>query len=295
MANTENKILQNTLVIDDDIYEVNAVEASRVQASLKITLATTDPNGESNGESNDDIEFNGSEAKEVSIVPASGGVFTGPIKVPDATDLSSIDGKAVVNYGDLSILTTNLRGAGWYKWENNNFEQVTEDNVAKHLGIVRESGENDTIGAFVAYNNEYNRLPVFLYIDRGGDLYLGAHGESSAIKLAQAKQLFDADKKNSYDYNTINNLLTAVQTLNGTSSGHADRLDDLESILDENNSNIVKEATKATNDSDDKEIRTNYYRSASSTNRINSIHITTTSSPVPTNAQIGDIWIKYKA
>lgn len=52
-------------------------------------------------------------------------------------------------------------------------------------------------------------------------------------------------------------------------------------------------ATKATQDSDSKQINKNYYRSASYTSDVNSIFITTSSAAEPSNAKVGDIWIKY--
>jgi hypothetical protein len=77
MADSTRK-LENTLEVDGELYDINAVHAlvaDQVSQKLIIQKQLSEDTQES-------LEYNGKEEKEIAVVPASGGTFVGPVYGP---------------------------------------------------------------------------------------------------------------------------------------------------------------------------------------------------------------------
>lgn len=77
MADSARK-LENTLEVDGELYDINAVHAlvaDQVSQKLIIQKQLSEDTQES-------LEYNGKEEKEIAVVPASGGTFVGPVYGP---------------------------------------------------------------------------------------------------------------------------------------------------------------------------------------------------------------------
>ena len=77
MADSTRK-LENTLEVDGELYDINAVHAlvaDQVSQKLIIQKQLSETTQES-------LEYNGKEEKEIAVVPASGGTFVGPVYGP---------------------------------------------------------------------------------------------------------------------------------------------------------------------------------------------------------------------
>lgn len=283
--------LKNTLKIDEQEYNINAVTADKVKAPFTVNIS-----------GQDSVEFDGSEAKNISVVSSeTGGDFCGPITVPsfkkqgeELISTADIPGDNVVNFGDLSELITNITGAGWYSWDGNTFTQTKENDVAQHIGIV--TGTDADVTAFAEKNTDEKYLPMYLYVSKIdntiGDLYLGTSDEGTVTKLSVAQKLYNEDKTEAYDYGTIADLLTALGVLQTTSDEHNLSIIDLKTAV----RNFIS------GPADDNETQLVIQRAAAdaSGNVINSYYqkkITIAKSDDypngPQGGDDGDIWILY--
>lgn len=258
MANTENKDLHNILKIGDEEYNINAVHsdaAGEVDNSLTIHNIARD--GSTSEET--DVVFNGSEPKELSIVPAEGGAFTGPVGVPsiepieNSADLSESGENTenildayndlAVNLGDVRKLISLLKGHPIYHYDVNDGlqEEISsiDPNILQNIKIV--NGKFDDYGKFVEENQE---AKFFLYIcNDTGQIFFGLAKEPKEIGT-QAYTLADESgmcksytasdiSKLSFDItknsNTINELTTTIENIKSGSEaiGIAEKADKL--------------------------------------------------------------------
>jgi hypothetical protein len=203
-STTEPFELEKTLLVDGQEYNVNAVHATQVDNTF--TVKQVDIAGEI-PEANV-VTFNGSADADITIVPAAGGKFSGPIKV-GATDLGEADGETVLNYGDVSSLITDLTGSGWYTWNGTTFNVVSKNDVNQHLGIV--VGNNDNVQQFASYNKQDKYLPMYLYISSDtGNVFYGTSEEPTATQIAvNATRLSNAQEIQ------VNLASTSSATLDG--------------------------------------------------------------------------------
>lgn len=175
------KNLTNTITIENEEYNINAKEADvakKVQASLKINKSNlTDGTSEP-------VDFDGSINKEVTIVPASGGKFTGRITVPPHPN-ATVDSVAVLNYGDLQsrVLPNLINNSVLYSWDGSNLDATTGDAI-NSISIVK--GSEDQVDEFAQYNKtSANKLPTYLYVcSDSGNIYLGTSESTDVQQLA---------------------------------------------------------------------------------------------------------------
>jgi hypothetical protein len=228
-----NLKLDKTLVIDDQIYDINAKTAEKLENALTINIA---------GKSA--VTFDGAAAKNISVVSAEGGPFSGPVQVPSFGNFADAGNTDILNKSDTSALITALIATtgGLIKvhtWDGSTLTNFTRSSATQYLGLV--IGESRHASAFFSSNSASSNkwLPIFIYLcTDNGNLYYGTSSDTSVQLKHQ----------------------------------------------------LARTANKAVKDNEEKDIHTNYYRSASNTSEVNSI---TVSSAAPSGGAVGDIWIKY--
>ncbi len=112
-----NKNIENldyTIDLDGKQYNLTAADslwadiARRVENALKVTLSTKQ------NDSNEIVNYDGDESRAISVVPSTGGVFTGPISIPNLQN--DQDKSFAINLDALEKLIKNLDGFPTYIW-----------------------------------------------------------------------------------------------------------------------------------------------------------------------------------
>jgi hypothetical protein len=207
------KELTNTLQVDNEVYNINAVQAERVSNPLNIYKSNL------NKKATKLVEYDGSTAKNVEIVPASGGSFSGRITVPDVSEATlKSDGETVLNYNSIvnKVVEKLINTSTMATWDSTVGTPVfTNYNDASINGLCVVKGteadlnsvnaEQEATG-FLQLNFDNKWLPDFLYICIDtGNIYLGTADSVEATRLAVS-----ADNAKYADHaDTANRLKTA--------------------------------------------------------------------------------------
>ena len=154
MANNGNKDLTTLININGEDFNVNAENAKtadKVANTLKFTkkLLTKKDEDETVTEI---FSFDGSEKKEIQIVPAEGGRFKGRITVPDTSEtVAKKDPKSVLNYNSVKNVVLNqlLNNALICTWDGTNINNTNSTNLKSFSIINGLDSQKDTF----AYTN----------------------------------------------------------------------------------------------------------------------------------------------
>ena len=174
---------QNTIELDTSImfdgqdYSINATHADaagKVDNALKIVQQ------DNLNTAVDNIEFDGSNSVSLSVVPKSGGVFTGPIQVPDFESLTSLTddqkNKVVLNREDIERRIINLTGLPAINWTGKAFKiEDFDDSVYSSFKIVSGKDSN-----FKSFQKKVANDFYYLYLAQDtGNIYLrvGLNGD----------------------------------------------------------------------------------------------------------------------
>jgi hypothetical protein len=183
--------LEKTLLVDNQEYNVNAVHATQVDSNLIINQVGIE------GTSTPTV-FNGSTETEISIVPSSGGKFSGPICSESAINVRTgekIKNEAVLNYGDFNevILKSLINNSILYNWSSKTLTPALEESTAVRgisliVGTETEltSTATNNLG-FAKLNAQTNNkwLPAYLYICTDTkNIYYGTSSSPTATQLA---------------------------------------------------------------------------------------------------------------
>ena len=191
-SSTPNKKLASTLLVDNTSYDIIAKEAESVKSSLTITEVGYD-------ETTTPKVYNGSIDREISIVPSTGGSFTGDIKVPSLKKDANPDDMQVINYKDINdkILVNLLAGfknnTVLYTWDGETLSVSTVSteipkNAACSTSLV--TGTEANITQFADKNKNADgttetKLPAYLYICTDThNLFFGTSDSSTPTQLA---------------------------------------------------------------------------------------------------------------
>lgn len=180
-TNEINKELDKTLVIDNEIYNINAVfadTAKKVQAPLNINKSQL------NGETKEIANFNGSVEKNITIVPADGGKFTGRITVPAVTaNTLNSDSSTVLNYADIKnhVVPKLINNSVAYSWDGTELNS-TINNAICSISIIY--GKEEHAEKFAQDNFNKSELSSYLYIcSDTKNIYYGTVNSASLDKL----------------------------------------------------------------------------------------------------------------
>lgn len=205
-TNTSPLELDNIIVVDDKEYNVNAVHsdsATQVDNKLIINQSVFKETETANGielakatelaKAKEQIEFDGASQETISVVPSTGGLFSGRIAMEPENDLvnSKLSNEAIINYGEVLRIVEQLTGSGWFTWDGEKFSGKKDNNIPQRIGIV--IGSSDKIGSFTDKNFEEKLIPSYLYISSdNGDMYFGYSNTNKYITLAATQsQLSD--------------------------------------------------------------------------------------------------------
>lgn len=315
---TDKLNLETYLEVEGLKYNVNAVHSDYAEhTDYTLTITEKGLSGDKN------VVFDGSSAQKTSVVPSTGGVFSGAIKIPDVTIQSNTEDELAkaTNLGSVKNLVKNLTGHPLAKWDGKNlvFEPDHEDGAAlQKVSLIIGTSAN-----FASFTKLGQVFYLYICTDNG-DTYFGASAEFGYIQLCTRANLLLSDK-HQYTADDIFNQFTSIENKFGASDAKFEEVDTkfkendaehkrLEGLINNNKTSIetnkknisantdeitkIKNGTtivnKAENDSAGTNIRKNYYRggsgSGNSSDNANTITISTSN---PSGGNKGDIWIKY--
>lgn len=319
-----NKNLENVIEIENENYNINAVHSDTAgQTTSKLTIKKKQLSGD------EEVVFDGSANRTLSVVPSTGGIFTGGVQLQSQPALNATTDSELakaVNLGSVKTIIKNLSGHPCGVWDGNilTFETVEGDEES----LQKVSLITGTAANFTSFINQNPKPVFFLYIcvDNGA-IYFGTSADAGYVQLGtqahsanDAKTLvssvvtgraWDADSiSTAFSDNTqAHTELTAkintdIQTLRDLHDNDIEAINEtintntetLESDISDVNSRIddIEDGntvvSKAAKDASGTTIRTGYYRSAHNTTYANTITI---SSANPSGGVNGDIWIKY--
>lgn len=164
MSTTQNKRFDNNLVVNDEAYDITAVysdEAGKVTNALEINkqvdFDSTLPGINADTVSGMMSEFDGSVPGSVTIVPAEGGAFTGPVMFKRFQELGLTEDEAqnlAVNRADITKLLSDLTGCPCYRWDGETLTPITYVRPgAGQTGTTAASGSSEqTENVFALFN-----------------------------------------------------------------------------------------------------------------------------------------------
>lgn len=167
-----SKELYKILKVGEDEYNINAVHsdaAAKTDYALTINKATFD--GTENS-----LVFDGSETREISVVPSEGGTFSGPVAVKSLNELADLDEtdkkRLAINYEDVRTIIKYLTGHPCYKWDGTELrEELVEDEDIAIQKVKLVTGTSEGYQTFIAQEEK----PIFfLYIcEDTGQIFFG--------------------------------------------------------------------------------------------------------------------------
>lgn len=244
--------LDKVITVGDEDYKVNAVTADKVNKKLKINKIDLNGNVAA-----DPVEFDGEEERAIDVVPASGGHFTGPIRVGNNTE-ASINNEAILNYYDITetVFGEFKNHSALYTWDNsqineeNKFKIVIEGETPNSISLVQ--GLETHLPSFADKNYYNGYLSVYLYVCTDtGNIYYGAANKDAQfnyepIRLARLAEEADwaetadwAEKLTSTEetskYDTAAKLTTAFNAIDSkleTIDGENGKIAELRQIIE---------------------------------------------------------------
>ena len=162
-----SKELENTLLVDGEEYNINAKQAEKVKhgLTLKKNLLTT---------INENDVFDGQEALTIDYVPATGGRFTGKVRLPANPD--TINNEDVLNYGDLKdkVLVELINNSVLYSWNGTKLTGGGESQAGTIQSICIVVGSDSNVNALAEYIYKNKPVSAYIYVDSDtGNIYFG--------------------------------------------------------------------------------------------------------------------------
>ena len=308
--------LDTSIMFDGQDYSINAAHAD---AAGKVDNALEIVQQDNLNTAVDNIKFDGSNSVSLSVVPKSGGVFTGPIQVPDFESLTSLTddqkNKVVLNREDIERRIINLTGLPAINWTGKAFKiEDFDDSVYSSFKIVSGKDSN-----FKSFQKKVANDFYYLYLAQDtGNIYLrvGLNGDDPEYvvlvrqldKVSNAENLVrtEDDPSDTPDF-TANSLNTHFKEIEGKfnkltneNSGLSKELNarsvhisQLEAKINEilNGQTTVSKALWADN--------AGHANNADNADKVDGKHandlqkVIAVGSTAPTNPVEGDIWIKY--
>lgn len=184
-STTTNTNLQNTLQINGETYNITATTAD-IANKVKATLTITQK--KANSDDDEITEFNGETSVNVSVVPADGGKFSGPISVPNIDDSQEYSGSEVINKTDtenlINKIVAALKGLPNHIFEDGQLspELDAESGSYKALKIITAEAAGD-YKEFEALS-ESNEYPYIFICKSTGDIWLKS-AEQPSVNITE--------------------------------------------------------------------------------------------------------------
>lgn len=256
--------LTNTLKVENQEYEINAVHSESAVSADRATTAETAnvANSVSNaleinastitGPIKPAPSYDGSTPQTLNYVPSSGGKFTGPILVDntdmnsifETNDLSSTEKQlAVLNAGQITNRIAELTGFPLFTWDGSVLECQTmpDGDVVQKVSLVVGTTAN-----FSKLHGNAAEPKAYLYLctDDKFNIYLKI-GANEAIKLAiGAEFLYDKSSNKTLSYEEI---IAKFNSINTSSDNLDTRLTAAENNISKNSTAISNNTTAIQN------------------------------------------------
>lgn len=214
--------LDPTIELDGTEYNLTAVDAlwadiaRRVEEGLDITLSE-----HIDSKDNTKITYDGDNSKSISIVPSTGGVFTGHIVVPDPPADSENDSnkdKYAINLKNVNTLIQKLKGFPTYIWNGSELEgqepEVNSDSLSPFKVVLYSQATNNPTAIRFSDDNGYIDCYFFAVNLSNGYLSLGhcfkeAATEYVNLAIENTYKLKDPNSSNNYTYNDLTTTITS--------------------------------------------------------------------------------------
>lgn len=176
------KELDTTIVIGTETYKVNAEhakEADKVKNSLSLNKTNLNKNPASV------LDFNGEQSKSLTIVPANGGRFSGRITVPSSSsDIWKSDGETVLNYTDIvdTILKDLENTSVLCTWDGATLSGIDDGSLVQSISII--TGADSEVNTLANEIFENKPVAAYVYIADNGNIYFGTSA-SNEVKSVQ--------------------------------------------------------------------------------------------------------------
>jgi hypothetical protein len=223
VALPETRELSSTLVIDDYTYNINAVEADTAKkVNNKLTINEIDFDGNIVPA----VEFDGSEDKEISVIPSTGGHFTGRIEVPtlgvEGPAIIDAYPDAVLNCKDIKsyVVSSLLDNSVLFQWDGINLNDAESGNI-NNIALITGTEANADKFAKVNFNSKKFSAYIYIATATGYDTDNIYFGTSTSDKLFGVRVRAD-------NANTANKLTTSRDFLVKLDSNVADAFDGTE-------------------------------------------------------------------
>ena len=244
--------LDNKIKFNQTEYEITATysdEANRTTNSLNIQL---------NNEEQTEVSFDGSESKNISIVPSEGGTFTGAIKIECENgdqNTENLTNTNLITLSNVYDVVEQLRGLpfctisedGLVSNETNEENSINPINIALGNNIainaltarLQEIGSTNT--SYLCLSTDYPNEIYFIYYDTVQEkivcLLLSGHSQ----KLVTLKETETIEYTAESLATELSELLESINTLNtivGISeestdnNSHAQKISDINDNID---------------------------------------------------------------
>jgi hypothetical protein len=230
------KDLHNVLKINGEDYNINAVYSDRAgsadtaakctgTAESANTAAVADTAAIANEvkyalhikeAGTETCSFNGSEDITIDIVPATGGVFSGPIRVP-ANEDESLPDEAVLNYKDIvnKVLYQLINNSTTYVWDGDELSPTSANGAINGLSLI--TGSFSALEAFIDYNKNTasTKINAYLYIcTDNGNIYYNTINSDTAVPVAINATNLCSTTKDGTDYtaDSLQKILSDITT-----------------------------------------------------------------------------------
>ena len=138
-----DKNLKNTILLENEEYNINAVRSVTAETADKVQATLTLKASNRDGLNTTNTTFNGETTQEITYVAASGGKFTNPIYVNnDSLAGKELPNDVILNFGQVTTQIRNLTGIPCWTWNGIQLTAPKEEDSYQNLMIITESSES---------------------------------------------------------------------------------------------------------------------------------------------------------
>lgn len=149
-----SNILDKQITVNGETYDITATHSDIADKVVhKLTIETSDGN---------EIEFDGSSEKNISVVEKTGGTFSGPIKIDTNESIGADNDVPTIKH--VNDIVAALTGAPLLSWKNGTLETI-KDNKNSVLPIKVVYGTKADFQTFSMYlQNKKDKKGYYLYL-----------------------------------------------------------------------------------------------------------------------------------
>jgi hypothetical protein len=214
------KELETTLLIENEEYNINA-ETANIAKKVKNNLVIKKTNLDGSEASGKLANFNGENTETITLVPATGGMFTNRVNIADYPN-QTMDPKAILNSSDIKkwILNELENNSVLYSW--NGIKLIGGGDGASIQSICIIAGTDSNVNFLAEYVYENKPFAAYISVDAdSGNIYFGTCNSNkvtsvkvsaeNAISAEEAGALVDGNY--SFTATDINAILENINKI----------------------------------------------------------------------------------